>query len=127
MLGLVDMVANRWEEGLKAHLGTPVDEASPASRISAYVDYAISGEFDESDMVILSDPRLRQPLAERWVQQMHRWVALPADLPPSLHGNLTAARLIADGAWFASSTGVFALTATEAGQVRAVVNKLLEN
>lgn len=127
MLGLVDLVAERWEECLGAHLDVPVDEATPTSRIRAYVDYALSGDFDETDMVILSDPRLRQPLADRWVEKMQRWLVLPSDLPPELRANLNAARLLADGAWFASSTGVFALTPDERDQVRLVVYNLLEN
>ena len=127
MLGLVDLVSNRWEAQLTHHLGGGLDSATATERIRAYVDYAVGGDFDETDMVMLSDPRLRPALSARWAEQMQRWFELPADLPEETRGRLTAVRLLADGVWFATSTDVFAPTATEREQVRAIAYALLEN
>ena len=33
--------------------------AAPAARIGAYVDWSLSGGFDETDLVAMSDPKLR--------------------------------------------------------------------
>jgi len=127
MLGLVDLVSDRWEEQLTRHLGGGADGATPAARIRAYVDYAVAGDFDETDMIVFGDPRLRPALSARWTEQMQRWFDLPADLPEVARGRLTAARLLADGVWFAISTGVFPPSASEREQVRAVAYTLLEN
>lgn len=125
MLGVVDHVALRWEEQLRAILGRVPEDAGAADRIRAYVEFALSGACDSSDLAVLGDPRLRAPLAERWTSRLAPWVELPADLPEPARSRLTAARLLADGAWFADATDVFALNAAERAGIRAVAAELL--
>lgn len=127
MLGLVDHVAARWEAQLGSFLADPIGDASPEALIRAYVDYALGTDFDDTDVVMLSDPRLREPLAQRWREHAERWTDLPTDMPAEKRARLLAARLIADGAWFASATNVLAPTRAEREHVRAIAYQLLEN
>lgn len=126
MLGLVEHVAGRWERQLGRHLGGAPDDATPTDRIRAYVDYALDGDFDETDLVVFGDPRLRPALSARWTEMMARWFEVPADLPREMRGRLTAARLLADGVWFALSSGVFPPTESDRDDVRAVAYALLD-
>lgn len=125
MLGVVDHVIERWESALIAELATPLADASPAARLRAYVDFSHTGEFDEADIVMFGDKRLSGTMTQRWTERMRPWLELPDDLAEPERGNLTAARLIADGGWLAAATGVFALTATERDRVRSIAYDLL--
>ena len=127
MLGLIDHVAQRWEALLASHLRVPLDQASAVERVRAYVDFALTGGFDETDIVMLSDPRLRDPLATRWTEQMKPWIELPAALPDPQRARLTAARLMADGAWLACATGMFPPDQRDRERIRAIAYDLLED
>lgn len=126
MLGLVDHVVDRWERLLVERLGTSVDVATPAEKIRAYLDFALTTTFDETDIVMLSDPRLRDPLSSRWTTQMAGWVDLPEGLSADERARLTAVRLLADGAWFASATKVFVPSTEDLDRIRTIALGLLE-
>ncbi|SEI14698.1 hypothetical protein SAMN04515692_12225 [Leifsonia sp. CL147] len=92
----------------------------------AYLEFALTTDFDETDIVMLSDPRLREPLSRRWASRMAPWVALPESMSPSERGRTLAARLLADGAWFASATNVFTPDRTDRQRVLRVAKGLLK-
>jgi AcrR family transcriptional regulator len=126
MLALVDRVMDGWDAQMARRLSAPAEQASARERLRAYLDWCLSGEVDEADLVMLTDPRLRGTLKERWAARMTPWLELPGDLPAERRGPLLAVRLIADGAWFADATDVLALGPDERARVRAVADALLE-
>lgn len=127
MLALVDRVVDHWERELAARLPVPVEQADVGRRLRAYVDWTLSGHFDESDLVMLCDPRLRRPLLDRWTERMSPWLALPARLPLERRARFHAARMLADGAWFADATSTFPLADDERAHVRSIALDLLED
>lgn len=127
MLALVDRVMDGWDAQMSRRLSAPPEQVPADERLRAYLDWCLSGEVDETDLVMLTDQRLRGTLKERWVARMTPWVALPEDLPPERRSRLLAVRLIADGVWFADAAGVFAPDAEERARVRAVADVLLED
>ncbi|GAA1659248.1 TetR/AcrR family transcriptional regulator [Glycomyces endophyticus] len=103
MLALVDRVVDDWEGEVAGLLDGPVETAAPAARIGAYLEWALRGEADLSDLVMFADPRLCERLTARWVERMRPWLTVPEDLGPAERARLTAVRLIADGLWFADA------------------------
>lgn len=126
MLALVDRVMDGWEEQMTRRLPGPAQSAPVAHRLRAYLDWCLSGQIDEADLVMLTDPRLREPLKARWAERMRPWIALPEDMAPERRARLLAVRLIADGAWFADATVVLGLAPDERARVRALAEDLLE-
>ncbi|MEE4022205.1 TetR/AcrR family transcriptional regulator [Gordonia sp. PKS22-38] len=125
MVALVDHVIDRWERALMAAAGASVSELTAGARIRAYADFSLSTDFDESDVVMLADPRLRATLSARWEERVAPWVAIPSDTSSTTRGRLVAVRLLADGVWFASATDVLDPDASDRELVRAVVDDLL--
>lgn len=125
MLALVDHVTEGWHLELVRRLGSPAEEAPAVVRVRTYVEWCLSGEFDEADLVMLADPRLRQPLLERWVERMSLWVDVPDDLPVAQRASLAAARLIAEGAWFVAATQVFSPEPELRAGIRSIAEQLL--
>lgn len=126
MLGLVDHVIDGYERALAERLPGPVSAATPAARIAAYLDWSLAGSFDQSDLAMMTDPRLCGPLTERWAARMGPWTRVPDGLAPQLRSRLLAARLIADGSWFADATGMMPLDDEERTLVRGLVTELLD-
>lgn len=126
MTGVVDHVMTMWETKLDSLLGKPVGKAGPVERIRAYVEFCLSGDFDYTDLAMMADPRLREPLTTRWADRMFEWVAVPADVNNEMRGRLVAARLIADGAWFAGASQLLEPDAAERERVRVVIDDLLK-
>ncbi|MDO5634919.1 MAG: TetR family transcriptional regulator, partial [Micrococcus sp.] len=126
MVGLLDHVIDTWEAAFTQAIGGSGENTTAVTRIRAYVEFTLTADFDESDMVILSDPRLREPLSRRWEERMAPWLALPTDLPDPTYGRVLAARLLADGAWFAGATGILAPGPAERARVLAVARELLD-
>ena len=87
--------------------------AGAHARLAAYVRWSITHDHDPADLVMLADPRLRQRMAERWAERLAVWVAVPADLPPGRRARCQAARLLADGCWFADASGVLPVPAAD--------------
>jgi AcrR family transcriptional regulator len=105
MLALVDHVVDGWERRLTSFLEGPVGEASPAVRMTAYLEWSLSGDADLGDLVMFADPRLCERLTAHWVERMRPWLAVPEDVAPGERARLTAVRLMADGLWFADAMG----------------------
>lgn len=125
MLALVDRVMDGWDAQMSRRLSAPPEQVPAEERLRAYLDWCLSGEVDETDLVMLTDQRLRATLKERWVARVAPWVDLPEDLPPERRSRLLAVRLLADGVWFADAAGVFAPDPDERVRVRAVADALL--
>ncbi len=125
MLALVDRVMDGWDAQMARRLTAPPEQVPADERLRAYLDWCLSGEVDETDLVMLTDQRLRATLKERWVARVAPWVDLPEDLPAERRSRLLAVRLLADGVWFADAAGVFAPDQDERVRVRAVADALL--
>jgi hypothetical protein len=84
----------------------------PALRIRAYVDFALTADFDQSDIVMLSDPRLREPITAR----QNATVTTPAHPQPDAEDMADMADMtlpdlgVAIGAVRGVATGAAALT-----------------
>lgn len=127
MLALVDSVLDRWEAELTTRLGVPPSHAGARERVSAYLDWSLSGQFSETDLVAMSDPKLRRTLTRRWAERLTPWLALPADLTPDVRARLIAVRLLTDGGWLADATEFFPPTADERARVRRLALDLLKD
>ncbi|GAA1736080.1 TetR/AcrR family transcriptional regulator [Aeromicrobium alkaliterrae] len=121
---LVDHVLDRYERALEALL--PGGDAAPAhERIAAYVRWSVTTPHDATDLVLFSDPRLREQMAERWAARFAPWVEVPTDLAPDERARLQTARLMADGCWFADATGVLPLAPHDREAVLATALDLI--
>lgn len=123
MVGLVDHLLDRYEEALGRRL--PQGSPSVEERLAAYVEWSFTTDIGEVDLVMFADPRLRDLLTARYAERMDRWVAIPDDVPAERRARLLAARLIADGSWFADASGVLPLTTRERPAVLAIARGLL--
>lgn len=125
MLALVDRVLDGWDAEMARRLSAPAEQVPAEERIRAYLDWCLSGEVDETDLVMLTDQRLRATLKKHWAERIAPWVDLPEDLPVERRTRLLAVRLLADGVWFADAADVFAPGPEERARVRAVADELL--
>lgn len=60
MLGLVDHVADEWQREMDARLTSPFQGSTMRERAGIYVEACVTREPDPADIVMLTDPRLRQ-------------------------------------------------------------------
>ncbi|GAA3168321.1 MULTISPECIES: TetR/AcrR family transcriptional regulator [Streptomyces] len=127
VLAVVDHVAGRWEALLLDRLGQAPEAASPHQRIRAYVEVALSEQFDRADFAVFSNALYRQALTETWVGRLDPWLTLPDSLPGPARARLTAARLLADAYWAAAATGVFPVPDRDRGELLAVAETLLKD
>lgn len=125
MDALVDHIVDKFERELVAQLP---DSASPSARdrLRAYVRWAFQGTHGPSDLVAFTDPRLADRLRQRWTARFEKWIEVPADASPQDRAALHAARLLADGSWFADATATFPLNPTDRTAVLDVALHLLE-
>ncbi len=106
MVGLVDAVTDDWLDEMASRLTSPLDQSTVRERIVVYVDACVMRDADPADIVMLTDPRLREELTARWTERMSVWFVGLDELPVEQQGYLTAVRLMADGVWFAGATGI---------------------
>jgi AcrR family transcriptional regulator len=126
MVALLDRVVDGWERDLAARVPKRVEEASPAERMRAYLDWALDCAVEPSDLVVFADPRLREQLTKRWIERMRPWLEIPADLPPDEQARLTAVRLIAEGTWFAEAMCAFPPEGESRDRLRRIATDLLK-
>ncbi len=120
MTALVDRVVDGCEQELAGLLPAGATEATARERLTAYLRWALELPHDGSDLVMLSDPRLRDQLIERWSERLRTWVEVPDDLPAPERARLHVVRLAADGCWFADASGYAPLTRDERRDVLLV-------
>jgi AcrR family transcriptional regulator len=123
-LAVVDRIIDRWLDALQQYADGRTDSAG---RVRAYVEYALSGTFDLSDLALLADVRLREKLCQLWTQRMDPWFGIDAEGSLEQRAVLRAVRLLADGAWFNESIGIpTMMTKEERIAVRALAFQLLD-
>jgi len=125
MLGLVDHVIDEWLADMATRLAVPVEDSTVRERVGIYVETCLSRDPDPADIVMLTDPRLREELTARWGARLSPWFAGIDHLPTRARGQLTALRLLADGAWFAGATGIHAPTLDERHAILAAARDIL--
>lgn len=121
-VAVVDRIIDRWEADLHAHAD---DGADPVDMLYAYVDYAITGHFDQSDLALLADVRLRDRLCELWTQRLDPWFGSDIEAGPVARASMRAARLLADGAWFNAALGIPTIRDDEREAVRVIARELI--
>lgn len=142
LAALVDYLIDGYEEALRTLLaehypdqvhdpaGPDAQAASGAAhqeaRLGSYVRWCLTAEHDAADLVMLTDPNLRAPMTERWVQRLRPWLELPAGLSPKHRARLHAARLIAEGAWWADATGIMPVAPPDRPDLLATALTLME-
>ncbi len=97
-----------------------------SERLAAYVDWACDGPFDYGDLVMFTDPRLREPLTERWNSRMGAWVDVPETLPADQRARLHGVRLLADGIWLNTAGNGIALSDEDTDAIRALAHHLIQ-
>ena len=125
MTALVDHLVDDYARAFRARL----PEGSVGTieqRLGAYVDWAFTATIDRTDLVMFTDPRLRDELTARWCERLAEWVDVPEDLPAERRARLLSARLIADGSWFADASGIFPLAAAERRGAWSVARSLID-
>jgi AcrR family transcriptional regulator len=113
MTALVDRVVDRCEHELEGLLPAGATSPTTQERLAAYLRWSLALPHDGSDLVMLSDPRLRDRLIERWSERLRKWVEVPEDLPAPDRARLHVVRLAADGCWFADASGYAPLARNE--------------
>ncbi|MBG6181964.1 TetR/AcrR family transcriptional regulator [Arthrobacter sp. CAN_A1] len=120
---VVAHIVDRWEAELTSQAP---DATTPVEKLRAYVDYAVTGEFDYSDLALMIDPRIRDRLAELWVARLDPWFGDRIDGTPAQRASLRAARLLADGAWFNSALNISTVRADETAIVCRIAQGLID-
>jgi AcrR family transcriptional regulator len=126
MSALVDHVIDVDERDIQDRLEVPADQATPRQRLRAYLLWAFETDHRRSDLVIFSDPKLATEMAARWTERMGRWFSVPTDLPAEERAQLHAARLMADGAWWANVSDTFPLDDHDQAALLAVALNFLK-
>jgi AcrR family transcriptional regulator len=122
LLGLVDHVIDAWERDLVAARGA---DDGPSARMAAYLRCCLGRRHDTADLVMLSDPRLRDRATSRWADRLGSWVEVPADLPEDVRTRLHLVRMVADGCWFGDAAGYHPLADADREAVLAAGLRLL--
>jgi AcrR family transcriptional regulator len=122
-LAVVDRIVDRWLEALQQYADGRTDSAG---RLRAYVEYALSGTFDLSDLALLADVRLREKLCQLWTERMDPWFGIDGEGSLEHRAALRAVRLLADGAWFNESLGIPTMSKEERTAVRSLALQLLD-
>lgn len=125
MTALVDHVIDRYETELNATAGAAVAELSASERLLAYLQWSLSATFDAADLVMVADPKLREPMTQQWGERLNDWIAVSADLPAAERARLNAIRLIADGSWYADASNCAPLPRDERHHVYELAREIL--
>lgn len=124
MLAVVDRVVDRWLAEFRARAG---DAADAGERVRVYLEDALTGPIDASDLAPLADAKLRDTLCERWVDRLDdEWFRLDDVRDPGERARLQTVRLLADGAWFTRGLGLIRLTDEEWETVGDIARGLLD-
>lgn len=127
MTAVIDHLMDQYEHELTQRL-TSVDSTAPTTkaRLVAYLDWVCDGHFDHGDLVMFTDPRLREPLSARWNERMGEWANIPHTLPADERARFHAVRLIADGIWLNAVSNGIPLTDQDRDAVQALAHQLLQ-
>ncbi|WP_224280263.1 TetR/AcrR family transcriptional regulator [Nocardioides lacusdianchii] len=127
MTAVIDHLMNQYEHELTQRLTSDNSTApTTTARLVAYLNWVCDGHFDHGDLVMFTDPRLREPLSARWNERMGEWVHIPETLPAKERARFHAVRLIADGIWLNSASNGISLTDEDRDAVQALAHQLLQ-
>lgn len=126
MIALVDRVADAWFEEMESRLSTPREDASPLDRVAIYLETVLDKDADPADIVMLTDPRLREVLIARWADRIAPWFDGIDNLPIEKRGLLSAVRLMADGVWFGKATGTHVPDNSERSTILASAHEIMK-
>ncbi len=104
---VVGHAALRWDVALRARLGGPPEDASPAQRIATYVRVAVEAEVSPADVAVFAEALYRPQHAAGWHEVFAPWFDLDG-CDEDERARLSLARLAADGLWMARATDLFA-------------------
>ena len=121
-VAVVNRIIDRWEADLHTRAST---DAETIDKLRAYVDYALNGDFDSSDLALLADVNLRERLSALWAERLTPWLGSDIDTDPASRASLRAARLLADGAWFNAALGIPTVRDDERSVLRAIALQLV--
>ena len=121
-VAVVNRIIDRWEADLHTRAST---DAEAIDKLRAYVDYALNGDFDSSDLALLADVNLRERLSALWAERLTPWLGSNIDTDPASRASLRAARLLADGAWFNTALGIPTVRDDERSVLRAIALQLV--
>lgn len=122
-VAVVDHIVDVWEADLRA---SRLFEDTALGRLRAYVDHAITNDFDASDMALLADVRLRDSLRAQWIARLDSWLGWNVEGMPRQRAGLRAARLIADGAWMNGALGIPTVHDDEREDMHAIALGLID-
>ena len=74
---------------------------------------------------VFTDPRHRASLIQLWTDRFDAWLNLPSDLDAETRARFLVVRLLADGIWYAESSGVFPLSDEDRAGVSFLSHRLL--
>src|SRR6195952_5474601 len=126
VLAVVEYVAHSWEAAMLEALGCPLDEATPARRIRAYVEVAAGDDVSRADFAIYADALCRPAHVGPWNEVFSRWFDLEG-CSADERVRLTCARLAADGLWVAKATGTMPSADDEYDALGALLRSLSED
>ncbi|WP_433165832.1 TetR/AcrR family transcriptional regulator [Kribbella sp. CA-247076] len=123
VIAVGEYVVHRVEEAMIAKLGKPLDQATAAERIRAYIEVVAAGRLTRADLAIYAECLANPALSGPWETTMSRWLTLD-DVPDAAQrARLRAAHFAADGLWVAEATGVLAPARADRARI---VDQLLE-
>jgi AcrR family transcriptional regulator len=123
---MIDHLIDGHEQQLTALLPSTGRQPTTAERLVAYLRWSLNTDHDAADLVMLSDPKLRERMIVRWAERLRVWIEVPRELPAERRARLHALRFIADGCWFADATDILPLDADERPAVLAAALELLD-
>lgn len=123
VLAVVEYVANSWEQAMLEALGVPLEAATPAQRIRAYVEAAAGDEVSRADFAVYADALCRPAHLGPWNEVFSRWFDLEGCTPEE-RARLTCARFAADGLWVAKATGAMPAAENEHAALLALLLSL---
>ena len=122
VLAVVEYVAHSWEAAMLEALGCPLEAATPAQRIRAYVEVAAGDDVTRGDFAVYADALCRPAHLGPWNEVFSRWFDLTG-CGAEQRARLTCARFAADGLWVAKATGTMPPSSVEQ---TALVAQILE-
>lgn len=122
---MIDHLIDGYEQQLTELLPGGTVAPTAAERLVAYLRWSLNTDHDAADLVMLSDPKLRERMIRRWAERLRAWIEVPSELPAERRARLHALRFVADGCWFADATDVLPLTPDERPALLAAALELL--
>lgn len=124
-VALIDHLIDRYESELNRRLSA-LETSPPHARLHVFIEWSITHVHDPSDLVMMSDPKLRPQLMARWTERVRPWIDVPSEVPVTQRARLHSARLLADGCWFSDALDIAPVSDAERAEVLAIALSLLE-